>query len=73
MSEKRTTAGMLSGGVMVVLWKEVISHLGGYFAVYELLPAFVISSIVIVAVSLLTKRPSDEIIAEFESVKSADF
>ena len=66
-------AGMISGGVTVVLWKEVISHIGGYFAVYELLPAFIISSAFIVVVSLLTKKPSKEIVAEFESVKSADF
>ncbi len=66
-------AGMLGGGVTVVLWKEVISHLGGYFAVYELLPAFIVSSILIVAVSLMTKKPSDEITAEFESVKNSNF
>jgi sodium/proline symporter len=75
---KRTTfpaavAGMLSGGVMVVLWKNVIAKLGGPFAVYELLPAFVISSIVIAAVSLFTKKPSAEIEAEFERAKTAEF
>jgi sodium/proline symporter len=74
---KRTTlpgaiAGMLSGGVMVVLWKEVISSLSAYFAIYELLPAFLISSIAIVIVSLLTKKPSKEIEDEFEAAKTAD-
>jgi sodium/proline symporter len=65
-------AGMLSGGVTVVLWKEVVSKLGGYFAIYELLPAFVISCIFIVAVSLLTKAPSEEITKEFDMMETAD-
>ena len=42
--------------------------LGGVFAIYELFPAFIISSIVIVVVSLCTKEPSEEIQREFEQV-----
>ena len=38
-------AGMLSGGLMVFVWKYLISPLGGVFSIYELLPAFLISSI----------------------------
>jgi sodium/proline symporter len=75
---KRTTlpaavAGMLSGGGAVVLWKNLISKAGGVFAVYELLPAFILSSLVIVVVSLLTKKPSPEIEKEFDEAKTAVF
>lgn len=63
-------AGMVSGAGMVFLWKLVISKLGGVFAIYELLPAFIFSSIVIVVVSLLTKAPSKEIEADFEAVRT---
>jgi len=75
---KRTTfpaavAGMLSGGIMVVVWKNVIAKIGGVLAVYELLPAFILSSLVIVAVSLLTQKPSAEIESEFEKAKTAEF
>jgi len=75
---KRTTfqgavAGMVTGGVMVVLWKEVIGKLGGYFGVYELLPAFVLSSIFIYLVSLKTAEPSEAIRAEFETARTAKF
>lgn len=59
-------AGMLSGGIMVFVWNHFLSPLGGVFAVYELFPAFVISCIVIVAVSLCTKEPSEQIVKEFE-------
>ena len=63
-------AGMLGGGGMVFLWKLAISQLGGVFAIYELLPAFIFSSICIVVVSLLTKAPSKEIQEDFEIVKN---
>jgi sodium/proline symporter len=75
---KRTTlpaalAGMLTGGAMVIIWKNAIAKLGGAFAIYELLPAFVISCVVIVIISLITKAPSKEIEAEFEKAKTAEF
>ena len=63
-------AGMVSGAGMVFLWKLVISKLGGAFAIYELLPAFIFSSVVIVVVSLMTKAPSKEIEEDFEAVRS---
>ncbi len=62
-------AGMVGGAGMVFLWKLVISGLGGAFAIYELLPAFIFSSICIVVVSLLTLPPSKEIKEDFESIK----
>ena len=61
-------AGMITGGVMVFVWKYLIAPVGGVWAIYELLPAFLAASIVIVAVSLLTSPPSDEITKEFEAV-----
>ena len=72
---KRTTragavAGMVSGATMVFVWKLCISKLGGVFAIYELLPAFIISSIFIVVVSLITPAPSEEICEDFEYVSA---
>jgi sodium/proline symporter len=63
-------AGMLGGAGMVFLWKLVIRPLGGVFGIYELLPAFIFSAILIVVVSLLTERPSKEIEEEFMTVKA---
>ena len=62
-------AGMLSGGLMVFVWKYIISPLGGVFGIYELLPAFLMSLVVCVVVSLVTPAPSAEIEAEFEAAK----
>ncbi|MCD7923102.1 MAG: sodium/proline symporter [Clostridiales bacterium] len=61
-------AGMIAGGAMVFIWKFLIAPIGGIFSIYELLPAFICSCIVIVAVSLLTAPPDKEIVEEFESV-----
>ena len=70
---KRTTragaiAGMVSGAGMVFLWKLVIKPIGGVLGIYELLPAFIVSSLVIVVVSLLTPAPSKEIEEDFDAV-----
>lgn len=61
-------AGMVGGAGMVFLWKLGISKLGGAFAIYELLPAFIFSCICIVVASLLTAPPSKEIEADFDAV-----
>lgn len=65
-------AGMLTGAIGVVVWHELIKPLGGIFAVYELLPCFFLSLIVIVVVSLATKKPSKEIEDEFDSYLKAE-
>lgn len=62
-------AGMLVGGVMVFLWKKVISGLAPVLNIYELLPAFVISLVVNIVVSLITPKPEKEIVDEFDEVK----
>lgn len=62
-------AGMIVGGAMVFIWKYGIAKLGGLFAIYELLPAFILACIAIVVVSLLTPAPDDEVIKEYEEVK----
>ena len=62
-------AGMLCGGLMVFVWKYLISPLGGVFSIYELLPAFLTSLVVCFVVSLVTPAPSEEIEAEFEAAK----
>ena len=61
-------AGMLTGGIMVFVWKYLVRPLGGNFNIYELLPAFILSCLAIIIVSLLTKEPSKEIYDEFDSL-----
>ena len=63
-------AGMLSGGIMVFVWKFLVRPVGGVFGIYELLPAFLVALVVNVAVSLVTAAPSKEIQEEFDRVAS---
>ena len=63
-------AGMVGGGVMVFVWNLLVRPLGGFWNIYELLPAFIFSSLCIVAVSLATKEPDKAIQEEFEAVRS---
>lgn len=62
--------GMLSGGIMVFVWKYALRPLGGAWDIYELLPAFLIALLVNIVVSLLTKAPEKEQIKEFEDVRN---
>lgn len=61
-------AGMISGGVMVFVWKYLVKPIGGIWGIYELLPAFIAASAAIVIVSLATAAPSEEICQEFDSI-----
>ena len=60
---------MVTGGATVFIWKFLIAPLGGVLGIYELLPAFLLSLLVLVVVSLLDEAPGQEIIAEFEKMK----
>ena len=62
-------AGMLCGGLMVFVWKYIVSPLGGVFGIYELLPAFLVSLAVCAVVSLVTPAPTEDILAEFDAAK----
>ena len=73
-------AGMISGGLIVFIYKWLRDGFtfggkltgafidGTIFDIYELLPAFIFGVIVIIVVSLLTKKPEDEVTTTFDEV-----
>lgn len=61
--------GIIAGGVTCAIWWLLQ---GGIFEIYEIIPGFIVSSLVIVVVSLLTKVPA-EVEQEFDSVATAEF
>ena len=72
---KRTTwqgvlAGMLAGGVTIFVWKFLLKPMGGVWGIYELLPAFLVGLAVIIAVSLATKAPQQDVTDTFDAVKA---
>ena len=65
MTRNGALAGMIIGGLTVVIWKQLS---GGLFELYEIVPGFLLSAVAIVAVSLLDKVPAPAITEEFETV-----
>lgn len=63
-------AGITTGGLTVIIWSQ---FQGGLFDLYELVPGFLLGSLAIVIVSLLGKKPSQEIIDEFAFVEEAEY
>ena len=49
-------AGIVIGGVTVVVWKQLS---GGWFDLYELLPGFILATVAVVGVSLVTPCQKD--------------
>ena len=62
-------AGLITGGIMVFVWKFVVRPLGGIWGFYELLPAFLCASAAVILVSLLTGGPDPEIEEAFLQYK----
>lgn len=60
-------AGVLVGGITVVVWKQLS---GGLFDLYEIVPGMIFATVAIVVVSLATSEPSDSIKARFDSYLS---
>ena len=65
-------AGMISGGLTVIIWDylPVINGetLYAYTGLYSLVLGFAISFILIIIVSLCTEAPSEEMLKEFDDV-----
>ena len=68
MNRNGALAGIILGGLTVVVWKQ-LSSLGGVFGLYEIIPGFILASIAIIVVSLLTKEPEAALQAQFDEVK----
>lgn len=64
-------AGMIGGAATVFIWKFLLNPLGGFFTIYELLPAFLVSALLTFVVSLLTPAPEAEVTEEFDEIAAA--
>ncbi len=62
MTRNGALAGMLVGAVTVVVWKEFIG-----LGLYEIIPGFILASLAIYVVSLMSKEPAASIQQRFEA------
>lgn len=73
MTHNGAVAGIIMGAIGVILWKYLEKQnftetLNAVFDIYEILPGFILSSIGIVVVSLLDKKPSAAIQQQFDTM-----
>ena len=66
---KGALAGVISGALVDVLW---LIFLSGSTGIYELIPGFAVSMIVSIVVTLLDKKPSEEITAIFDAATKSE-
>ncbi|MGX2949190.1 sodium/proline symporter PutP [Frederiksenia canicola] len=60
-------AGMLTGALVVVFWNRVVPDSG----IYEMIPGFILATLAIVVVSLITPEPKAEIVETFDNAEKA--
>lgn len=68
MNRQGCLAGIIVGGITVVIWKQLT---GGIFDVYEIVPGFILASIAIIAVSLMTPEPEAELLETFSEADNS--
>lgn len=56
-------AGMITGGLVVVIWKNLLA----FTALYEIIPGFILSSLVIYLFGIFGQGPAEEVLKEFET------
>lgn len=63
MTRNGALAGMVTGAVVVIVWKQT------GFALYEMVPGFLLATLAIVVVSLMGKAPSQDIQGRHQQVR----
>lgn len=58
-------AGIVAGAATVILWKQFAGS-----ALYEIVPGFIIGTLAVVGVSLMTRAPSREVLATHDAVRA---
>ena len=68
-SRNGAIAGIVTGGLVAIIWRNLGNMYGGIFSLYEIVPGFILSAIAIYLVSKFGQEPSQEIQDEFEKVR----
>lgn len=69
MTGRGALAGILVGGLVVVVWKQLS---GGLFDLYEIVPGILLSTLAILAVSAADTREHERMAATFARARSSD-
>ncbi len=66
MTRNGAIAGLIGGGLTVIIWKQLK---GGVFDLYEIVPGFAVSILLILVFSLLDRTPEASIGVQFDQAK----
>lgn len=67
MSARAAIAGMLGGAITVVVWSNLE---GGLFDLYEIVPGFLVSMLLVLAVSRVRPEAAPRVLEEFDSARA---
>ncbi|MCX4025276.1 sodium/proline symporter PutP [Endozoicomonas sp. SM1973] len=70
MNWQGALAGIVVGGVTVVVWKQLSGDVFELFGLYEIVPGFILATIAIVVTSLATKEPEEEVTKQFNAMEN---
>ncbi|MEN1939739.1 sodium/proline symporter PutP [Luteimonas sp. MJ246] len=70
MTRDGALAGMVSGAIVVIAWKQVAVERMG-FELYEIVPGFLVATVAIIAVSLLGREPAQDIRSTHDEVRAS--
>lgn len=65
---KGAVAGVISGAVVDVLWLLFMSHTG----IYEIIPGFIVGAILAIVVTLIDKKPSEQVCAIYDAATAKE-
>lgn len=66
MTKQAAIAGIITGAAVVISWKYFAPEHPDLLSGFELLPAFVLSSIAIIIVSKLSPKPNQQVLDDFQ-------
>jgi sodium/proline symporter len=67
MTRNGAIAGIIGGGITVLVWKHLS---GGLFDLYEIVPGFAVSLLLIAGISLTDRAPTEDITRRFSAVRN---
>ncbi|EHK90276.1 sodium/proline symporter PutP [Aggregatibacter actinomycetemcomitans] len=71
MTSSGAMAGMLTGAITVIAWKKWLPQDTELAQVYEMIPGFLLATLAIIVISLLSAKPDAEITDTFDKAQKA--
>ncbi len=68
VTSKGAIAGIVTGALVTILFKYVLAQFGGFWAIYEIIPGFILSTAAILIASRFDK-PTQDMLDEFDEMK----